>query len=53
MGKAKVAKAKANPHRGSTLDDFLDEEGILEEATAKAAKKVLADRVEEIEGNGK
>ncbi len=33
---------KTNPHRGSSLDDFLEEEGILEEATAKAAKKALA-----------
>ena len=32
----------ANPHRGSSLDEFLEEEGILEEATAKAAKKALA-----------
>ena len=42
MSKAKATKAKSNPHRGSTLDEFLDEEGILEEATAKAAKKALA-----------
>ncbi len=42
MSKKKVTKGKANPHRGSTLDEFLDEEGILEEATAKAAKKALA-----------
>ena len=27
---------------GSSLDDFLEEEGILEEATARAQKKVLA-----------
>jgi len=35
-------KKKTNPHRGSSLDDFLEKEGILEEATAKAAKKALA-----------
>ena len=29
MSKAKATKAKSNPHRGSTLDEFLDEEGIL------------------------
>ncbi len=34
-----MSKKKTNPHRGSSLDDFLEEEGILEEATAKAAKK--------------
>jgi len=33
---------KTNPHRGSSLDDFLEEEGLLEEATAKAVKKTLA-----------
>ena len=33
---------KANPHRGSSLDEFLEQEGILEEITAKAAKKALA-----------
>jgi DNA-binding Xre family transcriptional regulator len=27
---------------GSSLDDFLEEEGILEEATARAQKKALA-----------
>ena len=42
MTKAKATKRKTNPHRGSTLDEFLDEEGILEEASAKAAKKALA-----------
>lgn len=42
MSKSKTTKAKSNPHRGSTLDEFLDEEGILEAATAKAAKKALA-----------
>lgn len=42
MSKAKATKEKSNPHRGSTLDEFLDEEGVLEEATAKAAKKALA-----------
>jgi DNA-binding Xre family transcriptional regulator len=37
-----MSKKKLNPHRGSSLDDFLEEEGLLEEATAKAAKKALA-----------
>lgn len=35
-------KRTTNPHRGSSLDDFLEEEGILEEATARAVKKALA-----------
>lgn len=31
-----------NPHWGSTLEDFLDEEGIREEATTVAIKRVIA-----------
>ena len=27
-------KKKKNPHHGSTLDDFLEEEGVLEEFRA-------------------
>ena len=34
-----MSKKKTNPHRGTSLDDFLAEEGILEES---AAKKALA-----------
>jgi Family of unknown function (DUF5677) len=34
--------AAKNPHLGSTLDDFLREEGIYEEATTAAIKKVIA-----------
>ncbi len=37
-----MSKKKTNPYRGTSLDEFLEEEGILEEATAKAAKKALA-----------
>jgi antitoxin HicB len=32
----------SNPHWGSTLDDFLQEEGIYEEVTTAAIKKVIA-----------
>ena len=32
----------ANPHWGSTLDDFLEEEGIRETATTAAIKQVIA-----------
>jgi DNA-binding Xre family transcriptional regulator len=35
-------RKRKNPRRGSTLDEFLEEEGMLEEATAKAIKSVLA-----------
>lgn len=31
-----------NPHRGSTLDSFLEEEGVLPEFQAKAIKEVIA-----------
>ena len=33
---------KRNRHIGSSLEDFLKEEGIYEEATARAVKEVLA-----------
>jgi len=36
-----------NPHIGSSLDDFLAEEGILEEVEAIAIKGVLARQVAE------
>lgn len=32
----------ANPRRGSTLDSFLEEEGVLAEFQAKAIKEVIA-----------
>lgn len=32
----------ANPHLGSSFDSFLDQEGILEEVTARALKRVIA-----------
>lgn len=34
--------AKRNPHHGSSFDSFLEEEGYLEEATAKAIKRVMS-----------
>lgn len=37
---------KRNPHVGSSLDDFLKEEGILEEARAVALKEALAWQVQ-------
>ncbi len=35
-----------NPHLGSSLDDFLAEEGLLEEAAEHAIKRVLAWQIE-------
>ena len=40
--------AAKNLHIGSSLDDFLKEEGILEEVTAKAIKRVLAWQINQI-----
>ena len=37
-----MSKKRQNPRRGSSLDDFLDDEGLLEDATAAALKKALA-----------
>lgn len=31
--------AKRNAHTGSTLDDFLREDGVLEEVSARAIKR--------------
>jgi antitoxin HicB len=41
-----VTKAN-NPHWGSSLDEFLDEEGTREAFQAVAIKEVLALRIEE------
>jgi antitoxin HicB len=38
-----MADTKSNPYAGWTsLDEFLDEEGIREEVTARAIKRVIA-----------
>lgn len=39
--------SKHNPHIGSNFDDFLEEEGMLEEATAVAIKRVIAWQIAE------
>lgn len=39
---------KKNPREGSAFDDFLEEEGILEDATTAAMKRVLAWQVAEL-----
>ncbi len=38
---------RRNPHVGSTLNDFLKEEGILEELQVQAIKEVVAWQLEE------
>src|SRR5690242_105196 len=36
-----------NPHTGSSFDDFLKEEGIYQNCTASALKRVLAWQIEQ------
>jgi len=38
--------SESNPHIGSSFESFLDEEGILEDCTAVAIKRVLARQIE-------
>ena len=40
-----MSKKTKNPHIGSSLDDFLDEQGMLEECEHQALKEILADQV--------
>ena len=40
-----MTKQKQNPYIGSSLDDFLDKESILEECEHQALKEILADQV--------
>jgi DNA-binding Xre family transcriptional regulator len=37
-----MSRKRSNPHRGSSLDEFLEDEGLLEDATARAVKKAIA-----------
>ena len=37
---------ESNPHIGSSFESFLDEEGMLEDCTAVAIKRVLARQIE-------
>jgi len=37
-----VSKKKKNPHWGSTLDDFLDEQGTRDAAKTEAVTRVVA-----------
>jgi antitoxin HicB len=38
----KPAGKRPNKHRGSSIDDFLKEEGVFEEFQARAVKEVIA-----------
>jgi hypothetical protein len=39
--------AKNNPRTGSNFDDFLKDEGIYEEVTAKALKRAISEQLRE------
>ena len=43
-----MAKRKINSHIGSDFDQFLEEEGILQEVEIVAAKRVIAWQIAEI-----
>jgi len=45
--KKKNPQKKKNPHWGSTFDDFLEEEGVLEEFRAVAVKEVIAWQIQQ------
>ena len=36
---------KPNPHIGQSFDEFLGEQGLLEEAELRALKEILADQI--------
>ncbi len=38
---------KKNKHIGSSFDDFLQQEGVLEESQASAAKRVIVFQIQE------
>ena len=38
---------KSNPHRGSSFDDFLKEDGIYEEVQARALKRALSEQLDD------
>ncbi|MFQ5443682.1 MAG: helix-turn-helix domain-containing protein [Nitrospinales bacterium] len=40
-----MSKKTKNPHIGSSFDDFLDEQEMLEECEHQALKEILADQV--------
>ena len=46
-------KSKRSPHIGSSLDDFLKEEGIYEETRAVAIREALAWQVQQAMDAGK
>jgi hypothetical protein len=48
LWETQMTKARKNPHRGSTFDSFLKEEGIYDEVMMTVTKRMLARRVAEL-----
>ena len=48
-----VKTTSLNPHRGSSFDDFLKEDGIYEEVQARALKRALAEQLDDAMQSGK
>jgi predicted XRE-type DNA-binding protein len=48
MTEKSMARKKINPHVGSDFEDFLAEEGRLQESSALAIKRVLAWEIERV-----
>lgn len=44
---SKVTRKRRNPHIGSSLEDFLKEESLLEELEVQAIKEVIAYQLEQ------
>jgi antitoxin HicB len=40
--KRRTGRQRTNRHKGSSIDDFLKEEGVFEEFQARAVKEVIA-----------
>ena len=47
MSRADKTRKKGKKHMGSSIDDFLKQEGIFEEAQAQAVKEVVAWQLDE------
>ena len=42
-----TGEERTNPHRGSSFDDFLGDEGIFEETHAKASERARNEQIED------
>ena len=42
-----TGEERTNPHRGSSFDDFLRDEGIFDETHAKASERARTEQIED------